>query len=135
MKVLSLIFCLLIFSTIKGQKANTCQALEAILKYEAATKPYYFDKNSSNPIIFYDTANVFNDCSLGEHYGRRVEVVNNFPSEKALIPSDYIIIIKHKTKRVLKIVISYKSSGAYCSFTLKKKKRDFRVIKFREIYL
>lgn len=123
------------FSAINGQKANTYQALAAILKYEAATEPYYFNKNLSSPIVFYDTAKVFNGCSLGEHYGRRVEVANAFPEGKAPTPSDYIIIIKHRTKRAWEIIISYKSSGAYCSFFLKEKKRDFRIVKFREVYL
>ena len=135
MKILFGITFLFFFLTVKGQELSTCQALESILKYEPAIKPYYFDKNTSYPIIFYDTTKFFKNCSIGEHYGRRVEVANVFPSAKILTPSDYVLIVEHKTKRILKIILSYKSSGAYCSFTLKRKKKEFKIIKFREMYL
>lgn len=135
MRVLILVIVLFSFLISNGQKTNSCQILGCLLEYEPAKKPYYFDKNTSYPIIFYDTAKIFNDCIIHEHYGRKIEVSHNYSNTASIKPSDYIITILSKTKRIYKILLHYKNSGAYCSFTLKRKKNGFKVISFRERYL
>ena len=133
-KILLLVF-IFSCSSLKAQVLSTCQALESILSYEPATKPYYFDKNTSHSIIFYDTANAFIECSIFNYYNRKVEVSHRLPTSSIISPSDYIILLEKKTRNVLKFTLSYKSSGSYCNFKLKKKRNQYKVIKFREIYL
>ncbi len=120
---------------VKGQKLNNCQALESLLKYVPAVRSYYFDKNISYPIIFYDTTGVFNNCSVSNYYNRKIEVFNKLPDSCTSEPSDYIIIAAEKSRKKLLFTLSYKSSGAYCDFVMRKKGKIYKVIKFRERYL
>lgn len=130
------VILLMFFSIVgNGQTLDGCQGLESVLKYEPAKKPYYFDKNTTYPITFYDTARVFEGCVLPDFYGRKVEVLHTLPVSTTTIPADYIVIVKKKTSRYLNFIIAYKSSGAYCEFIMKKKGTKFTVVQFKERYL
>ena len=133
-KGLLIAFLLFPFYT-KGQKLSSCQALESLLQYEPAAKPYYFNKNTSYPIVFYDTTGIFKKCSLKDYYYRKIEVFNKLPDLNVAVPSDYIIISAKKKKKELQFTLSYKSSGAYCDFVLRRKGKRYKVVKFRERYL
>ena len=60
---------------------------------------------------------------------------NKLPDLNVAVPSDYIIISAKKKKKELQFTLSYKSSGAYCDFVLRRKGKRYKVVKFRERYL
>lgn len=132
-----LIFILFQLSVLhsNGQKMKTCAMLDAILSYEPAKRPYYFDKNLTYSIIFYDTVDYFMDCSIDKYYERSVKVSHDSLEAESISPSNYIITVASQNKRIFKIRLNYRTSGAYCLFTLKWKKNKFKVTSFHEAYL
>lgn len=120
---------------LQAQQPGNCRALEAILTYAPATRPFYFDKNKLYPIAFYDTSGVFGPCVPDTFYGREVSVINRLPDTGAANPSVYLILEAKQGKRIISLILYYKTTGAYCEFVLIKKRNSCRVKKFREAYL